>query len=444
MTPPLRGPDETAHFVRAYGLAQGDIVPGQRDSRDRKGIFMPAELHRGFSYFESVRVGEKQDDFSYRQVFAAHFSQPGHAPDGQGAAPVFVPYEGSEGYSPAAYLPHSAAAILARLAGLDFLPTFYLMRFAGLAAMTVVVAYAIALSGPLAWAFVGVALLPAAVYGRAVINADGAAVAFAMVAAALCLRAARDIGPIQRGVWLCLCALSKPPNLAFVVLELQRHPLRTLRRNWIGVAAVVAPAFMLAFLWAFVSSADVAAWRLVELHGERLEEFSPAWKLAFMLQNPSHFPMALLGLFQSLDPAEFGRQIIGVLGLFDTVLALWIYWAVTVLLLATFFVRLELSRPERWRLAFGALTGALLYSFAVLMIFYLVWTPVHDAAIRGVQGRYFVPILPLLAIATAALVNVSGERRLPGLQAFCAVALGVLSGAGSVAAILKMDWNLFP
>ena len=26
-TPPLRGPDETAHFLRAYGVAQGDIVP---------------------------------------------------------------------------------------------------------------------------------------------------------------------------------------------------------------------------------------------------------------------------------------------------------------------------------------------------------------------------------------------------------------------------------
>jgi hypothetical protein len=37
-TPPLRGPDETAHFLRAYGVALGDIVPSSRDAEGRKGV----------------------------------------------------------------------------------------------------------------------------------------------------------------------------------------------------------------------------------------------------------------------------------------------------------------------------------------------------------------------------------------------------------------------
>jgi hypothetical protein len=41
MTPPLRGPDESAHFLRAYGIARGDIVPSIRDQESRKGIFLP-------------------------------------------------------------------------------------------------------------------------------------------------------------------------------------------------------------------------------------------------------------------------------------------------------------------------------------------------------------------------------------------------------------------
>src|SRR3954464_3734025 len=41
-TPPLRGPDERAHFVRAYAVALGDIVPSIRDPEGRKGIFLPA------------------------------------------------------------------------------------------------------------------------------------------------------------------------------------------------------------------------------------------------------------------------------------------------------------------------------------------------------------------------------------------------------------------
>jgi uncharacterized membrane protein len=441
VTPPLRGPDETAHFVRAYGLSQGIIIPGERDIEGRKGIQMPADLFRGFNFFEQVRISEKDSGFGYEQAFAKYFSPAGMPALTERHAPaVFVPYEGSEGYSPVAYLPHAIAAFAARLAGLDFLPTIYLMRFAGLAAMTAVVAYAIALAGPLGWSFMAIALLPAAIYGRAVINADGAAVAFAMVAVALCLRAARDLNLLQRCAWLCLCVLGKPPNLAFVALEILRHPLRELRRNWIAVALVVAPPVLLAVLWTLASSADVAAWRLVELHGENLEEFDPAWKLNFMLNNPWHLPQSFLGMLQAKDAGEFWRQVIGVLGLFDTVLARWVYPVVTALLLATFFVRLDADRRERHRLARAALASALFYCLAVLLIFYLIWTPVHDTAIRGVQGRYFVPILPLLAIATAALINRQPDRR---LTALCAVAAGALSGVASVVAILHADWNLF-
>src|ERR1700737_2870345 len=50
--PPLRGPDEAAHFLRAYGITTGDIRPSVRDEQGHKGIFLPARLHDDFSFFE--------------------------------------------------------------------------------------------------------------------------------------------------------------------------------------------------------------------------------------------------------------------------------------------------------------------------------------------------------------------------------------------------------
>ncbi len=50
VTPPLRGPDETAHFLRAYGIALGDIVPSTGDAQSRKGIFLAARLYEGFDF----------------------------------------------------------------------------------------------------------------------------------------------------------------------------------------------------------------------------------------------------------------------------------------------------------------------------------------------------------------------------------------------------------
>src|SRR5256885_9982962 len=46
LTPPLEGPDEPAHFLRAYGISVGEIVPATADEHGRKGIFVPARLHR--------------------------------------------------------------------------------------------------------------------------------------------------------------------------------------------------------------------------------------------------------------------------------------------------------------------------------------------------------------------------------------------------------------
>src|SRR5574341_2078183 len=58
VTPPLRGPDETAHFLRAVGISQGDIVPSWFDGHGRKGIFLPEHLREGFAFFEGVRIKE--------------------------------------------------------------------------------------------------------------------------------------------------------------------------------------------------------------------------------------------------------------------------------------------------------------------------------------------------------------------------------------------------
>src|SRR5215210_6742538 len=65
MTPPLRGPDESAHFLRAYGIARGDIVPSMRDQEGRKGIFLAGEVYEGFAYFDALQQMRRGASFSY-------------------------------------------------------------------------------------------------------------------------------------------------------------------------------------------------------------------------------------------------------------------------------------------------------------------------------------------------------------------------------------------
>ncbi len=73
------------------------------------------------------------------------------------------------------------------------------------------------------------------------------------------------------------------------------------------------------------------------------------------------------------------------------------------------------------------------------LIFYLVWNPTRADEIWGLQGRYFVPVLALIAVAVAALLD---RRPDPRVAATLAIAAAVISGAGSIDAILRADWDM--
>lgn len=433
LTPPLRGPDETAHFLRAYGLAQGDIVPATTDADGRKGLVLPARILRDFSYFEQVRVSEKNAAFSYRRVVRDYLARA----DLPAPVAAFVRYEGSEGYSPAAYLPQVVGAWIADRLGLGFLGTFYLMRLTGLIGITAIIAAAVARAGPLGWAFCAIALLPSALYGRAVVSADGMAFATALMGAAFFLRLLRraDEPPAMRGLWLVLSVLTKPPNIVFVLPELMRRPLA---RHLRTAVLVVLPAIAAAGLWAHLGSADVAAWRLADLYGLDARQFEPAAKIALMLSDPLAFPRSLAGTLAAAEPDELWTQAIGVLGLFDTVLTPLAYPFITVLMVFSLFARLGLDAAGRRQAIAVALVTVVTYALAIATIFYLVWTPIGSPDIWGIQGRYFVPVMAFAAIALAALVDRAPP---PWLTATFALASAGLSGVASIDAIIRADWG---
>ncbi len=228
-TPPLRGPDEIAHFLRIYSYARGEVLP-PAEINERKGIFIEHELNSQLQFFRSA--GEwfaraREDGIRYGQILAVYHD----AIDANGASNhpvVFAPFAGTEGYNPVAYIPYIAAAAIGRVFGLNFPDRLLFMRLMGLATFTAVTAYAIAVTPVLKWAFVLIALLPVSLYNRSVLSADGAALSAAIVITAVCLRAAWQpaTGRVwERSLWMTLCALSKQPQIDFVLLELMVYRL---------------------------------------------------------------------------------------------------------------------------------------------------------------------------------------------------------------------------
>jgi uncharacterized membrane protein len=140
------------------------------------------------------------------------------------------------------------------------------------------------------------------------------------------------------------------------------------------------------------------------------------------------------------DLVEFWRQVIGVLGLFDTVLRSWVYPTLSLILFSTFLVRLPLDLAARLRIAILSGVTILAYFAVVYLIAYLVFTPMNADSVWGVQGRYFVPVLPLIVLLVATLLNWAPIKQIITALAILA---SVLSGAACVEAILRIDWKLF-
>jgi uncharacterized membrane protein len=100
--------------------------------------------------------------------------------------------------------------------------------------------------------------------------------------------------------------------------------------------------------------------------------------------------------------------------------------------------RMQTSLDTRWRIASVAAFTAVAYTFVVFLLFFLTSTPVDADRVYGVQGRYFLVIVPLIAVIGATLIRRTPPRK---LAAGAAVLLALLSGLVTIEAVLRKDWS---
>ena len=435
-TPPLRGPDEISHFVRIYSYARGEILPST-EVDGRKGILVEPGLYSELQFFRTAgEVFAREGGLSYPPLVAGYRNPIGSTADEPDQARIFAPFAGTEGYNPVAYIPYIAAAAIGRLFKLDFSDMLLFMRWFGLATFTAIAAYAIAVIPTLKWAFVLIALLPVSLYNRSVLSADGAALSTALVITALCLRAAAGstVGRVwERSLWMTLCALSKQPQIVFLLLELMVYRVKELPRQWLRISSVVLPSVILSPMWVVLVSAEVGAWRLQEEGHHPPEHFDPLWKLFYMWEHPYHFPLATWRAVSGWGD-RLWRELIGIVGWQDILLPTWSYLVLTALLFLVPLQKLQVSSATRARVA--VISGLVVLSYVILvyLIFYLTYTPLDVDHVRGVQGRYFVIVLPVAAICVATVMN----RELPStLPAAIAITGSVIAGVATVESLFR-------
>lgn len=427
--PPLSAPDEISHYVSAYRLSSQLTGQPQRDRYGR--VLLRAQdawvedLDGDFIYEpdedgnlqvteesreQAVKLGETLDESAY-ELFHALGINGQYAPEqtaeiqAQGAyvSSTYPPVT----TTPLAYVPQAIGISAARLLGLNTVCLLYFGRLCNLLFFIGMLYLAVKRIPFGKEVLLGVALLPMTLHLAASFSYDVMILGCMFLLTAVCLDLAFEAEQVRiRDVVLLavLAAVAGPckmvyaPMLGLCLLV----PVRKFggARNWFASAFVVAGAWAVSMY--LVNS------QVITTYATATEADSyVAWaeEAGFSMNLLIHNLVLLVRMFyQTLvwNAKDMHITMIGGwLGNLDQVLDVpyLVVWILTLCLigLALKIPAEQIRMNLRQRFWVGVLAAACA-GFTMLSML-IAWTPLSSRVILGVQGRYFLPFLPVLLLA---------------------------------------------
>jgi uncharacterized membrane protein len=429
LTPPLAGYDEPYHFLRAYQVSEGHLVA----------------THHGKQLGGAVPAGLPQDldgvltDGIFSRDRTKVLKHLGDAP--ARGPKVFVDFAPSGVYAPVPYAPAALLIVIGRALGVSTLVLIYLGRLGCLLGTIGLLAFAVARMPTRKWMLATVALLPVTILQASMLSADGITIALTLVVLALALdTAATPRGQVttRRLIELSLATVAlgfaKPPYILFAlafVIPWRRH------------GGAVARALVAATVAGFAAT---AAWGA----------YASGVYVAPTYPNPSHDPFAV---FTHVDPHKqetlmvhhplsflhtiertlvhswhsFLHEVIAQAPLVS--LPPWVVVAGVAILAAG--VAMPVTAPKaalRWRARALLLALALAAFGALMALAYAGWNAVGAPRISAFQGRYLVPLVPLVLVTLPVWTR--------DLGAVVRARLEVLLAASSTLLLIAVELSL--
>ncbi len=309
-------------------------------------------------------------------------------------------------YFPALFLPATIGLGAGWLAGLSPWRTVLLGRILMLAAFLAMGAAALALARWGHALLFAILMLPMTVSLAASFNVDGQMIGAAALAAAL-LTSDPEREPARRwlaAALLVLVIMTKPPYMPLLFIGL----LPLAQPRWRAVLARLSLLAVPPLVWLgvaqHVSAAPiyyVAAYHPGPLwpgrHDLSLTTIDPAAGLRCLIAHPLAVVLLPFHAFAANAPLYL-REAIGILGWLSVILPRWDYQGWSLALLVALLGTM-LAGPADRRSAGDAGFAALLVLggvLAMMLAVYLSWTYTGYDRIDGIQGRYFLVILPFL------------------------------------------------
>ncbi len=439
MRPPYRLMDEPVHFARAWQISEGIFLSPLKTQTEQgpdrnfgwKNCSPEAATEKLYSasvpasLFPDEFLFEIEDDSTLRKFSFDALKKFLSTPLNSGERePIQIPNTGV--YPPPTYLPQALAALLGRILNLNAGIIYYLMGLSGLIFVTACVWWSMKFLPEAKPLIFLLAMLPMFLVEAASTSADAVTfgVCFLGTAWLLSLRNSTEkfsraeiFGLIILSIMLA-CAKSVYGTILLLYFLIPRERVGSLKK-FLGLGATILFLNLfvsLAWSWLAVGSTGVELATLSQYSGA--ENVDVAAQKIFVAEHPTAFFSAMINM---LFVAKFYLwfSFMGVWGANgEFFLPILFYFAYSmVLIFFTLTNELRLKFGERGVLIFAAAVSMLGFFF----VHYLKWSPVGAEYVRGVQGRYFIPIAPMILFALTVLPPMHHKNLLATLA-------GVFSG----------------
>ncbi|HQT43992.1 MAG TPA: DUF2142 domain-containing protein [Halothiobacillus sp.] len=410
-TPLGSSPDEPSHMARAEGLIRGVILAERKPITDPEtgkpkmltGFLVDAGMF-GVSFpktewIDNRPVVTQQDYEAVRNEPIRHDL-------------VFALIPNTATYFPAAYVPAAFGLAVGVATNATPFQCMILARLGMLLAFLALGALAIWIAAYGEALIITVLLMPMTLNLAGSMNQDGVLIATTCLCAAA-LTACRDGRPWTRTVALTAMFVllsAKPayvPLLPVVVLPLARAGF------WRRVAQMMAVAIPVLIWLALIAAFVIVPFGTAPYHpgplytGDRNTVFT-TWDAAanvhVLLAQPDRFITLPLRTLQAWH-TSFENQMVGMLGAPGLWLSASYYhlWETALLIpaLGLVFAPRPAALPGQKMLVDNLFTWLLiiLSFWLIFIVAYVDWTDVGAAEVWGVQGRYFLVLLPFLLFA---------------------------------------------
>lgn len=400
LTPPIQVYDERAHFFQSYAVSNFDFVPSPYEygGRIHYGAELPKSVFVAGEVFISV-AGDPNKPFD-RGLYNEYITQP--------LEPSVKDHrEIGTTYSPIVYIPQAIGITIGKLFEASPLVMIWLGRLMNLVAWLVIVVFAIKIIPFGKWFMLALALNPLVVFLSASLSADVLTIALAFLFFALVAKAFTQTKKLSNkniaviASVLILLALTKPTNIifAFLLLGIPVKKFKSKLRFALIVGGIIAITIGIGLLWNHtISDASEANSKLQA--SNRVIDSSA--QLSSIIHDPLNYINNIILNYIIVPPEYFMGDFalastVQYLGWGETALPLWSVLLYISILFVTLLYVAGRGPVLNIKQKFVVSIVFLMYIIACITAMYLYFTGLGQSIILGVQGRYFIPSLILLA-----------------------------------------------